>query len=149
MQRHVSVCTEILSRVDFLRPMAAAAAGHHCRYDGGGYGTRTVGGGHDLPLETSIVAVADAFDAMTSTRAYRKALSQEVAFAELRSKAGTQLHPECVEALIDALERRGERYGAGHEVDTISYRVTPPEGGPGSAGLGDLVPVPVPGAATA
>jgi hypothetical protein len=137
VQRHVSVCVDILSRVDFLRPMAAAAAGHHTRYDGGGYG---VGGA--LPLEASIVAVADAFDAMTSTRAYRKALAQEVAFAELRAQSGTQLHPECVEALIAALEERGERYGAGHEVDLVDYEVTPPEAGPGSAGLGDLVRTP-------
>jgi len=137
VQRHVSVCIDILSRIDFLQPTTAAAAGHHVRYDGGGYG---VSG--ELPLEASIVAVADAYDAMTSTRAYRQALSQETAFAELRSQAGRQLHPACVEALIAALEERGERHGAGHEVDLVSYAVTPPVSGPGSAGLGDLVTVP-------
>ena len=61
--------------------------------------------------------IADAYDAMTSTRSYRKALPQEVAFQELRDKAGTQFHPACVEALIRAIEKRGEEHGAGHEED--------------------------------
>jgi hypothetical protein len=90
------------------------------------------------PIETRIIAVADAFDAMTSTRAYRRALTQEVAFAELRDKAGTQFEPRCVEALINVIERRGEFYGAGHETDVADFAVPPPEAGTGSAGLGDL-----------
>jgi hypothetical protein len=139
VQRHVSVCVDILAKVDFLRPMTAAAAGHHARYDGQGYG-----GTGDVPLEGSIVAVADAFDAMTSTRAYRRALEQEVAFDDLRAKAGSQLHPECVEALITALERRHEHYGAGHEIDLVSYETVPPVTGTGSAGLGDLLKLPSP-----
>ena len=57
--------------------------------------------------------IADAYDAMTSTRAYRKALPQEVAFQELRDKAGIQFHPACVEALIRAIEKRGEKHGDG------------------------------------
>ena len=77
---------------------------------------------------------------MTSTRAYRRALSQETAFAELRAKSGTQFRADCVEALITAIERRGERYGAGHEIDQHDWAVAPPDAGTGSAGLGDLVP---------
>jgi hypothetical protein len=139
VQRHVSVCIDILSRIDFLRPMTAAAAGHHARYDGHGYG-----GTGEVPIEASIVAVADAFDAMTSTRAYRRALTQDVAFAELRAKAGTQLHPACVEALIAAVEARQEVHGAGHEIDLVVYETAPPVLGTGSAGLGDLLPAPRP-----
>jgi HD-GYP domain-containing protein (c-di-GMP phosphodiesterase class II) len=139
VQRHVSVCVDILGQVDFLRPMTAAAAGHHARYDGQGYG-----GTGEVPLEASIVAVADAFDAMTSTRAYRQALTQEVAFGELRAKAGTQLHPRCVDALIAAVERRRERHGHGFEIDLVSYETTPPTVGTGSAGLGDLIELPSP-----
>jgi hypothetical protein len=86
------------------------------------------------------VAVADAFDAMTSTRSYRRALLQEVAFAELRDKAGTQFNPECVNALIRALEKRGEQYGLGFEDFAVDFDVPPPVVGVGSAGLGDLVP---------
>jgi HD-GYP domain-containing protein (c-di-GMP phosphodiesterase class II) len=137
VQRHVSVCVDILAKVDFLRPMTAAAAGHHARYDGQGYGATG-----EVPLEGSIVAVADAFDAMTSTRAYRQALEQEVAFDELRAQAGSQLHPDCVEALIKALERRRERHGAGYEIDLVAYETVPPVTGTGSAGLGDLLDLP-------
>ena len=69
-------------------------------------------------IEPAIIHVADAFDAMTSTtRSYRRALSQETAFGELRAGAGTQFNAECVEALISAIELRGEHYGDGHEVD--------------------------------
>jgi len=77
---------------------------------------------------------------MTSTRSYRRALAQDVAFAELRDKAGTQFNPECVEALIRAIEKRGEQYGLGFEETEVEFEVTPPVVGVGSAGLGDLVP---------
>ena len=93
-----------------------------------------------LVQEAHIVAVADAFDAMTSTRSYRRALSQEVAFSELREKAGSQFNPECVEALIKSIERRGEHYGLGFEEGAVEFAVPPPVVGVGSAGLGDLIP---------
>jgi hypothetical protein len=95
-----------------------------------------------LVQEAHIVAVADAFDAMTSTRSYRRALSQDVAFAELRDKAGTQFNPECVEALIVAIEQRDEHYGLGYEEPGVEFAVPPPVVGVGSAGLGDLVQQP-------
>ena len=63
-------------------------------------------------MEARILAVADAFDAMTSTRSYRMALSQEFAFEELRRNAGTQFDPAVVESLDRALGRTGERYGS-------------------------------------
>lgn len=135
VQRHAHVCIDILALVDFLAPMTAAAAGHHSRYDGGGYG-----GTGQHPIEAYVVATADAYDAMTSTRAYRRALPMEVAFEELRSKSGSQFHPECVEGLIRAIERRGEKHGLGYEEQLVDYEVAPPVMGVGSAGLGDLLP---------
>ncbi len=81
--------------------------------------------------------IADAYDAMTSTRAYRKALTQGVAFQELRDKAGVQFHPACVEALIHAVEKRGEQHGDGFERDAEFEHA--PVAGVGSAGLGDLL----------
>ena len=72
------------------------------------------------------------------TRARRRALTQEVAFAELRDKTGSQFDGECVEALVRAIERRGERYGAGHEENVADFKAPPPAVGTGSAGLGDL-----------
>ena len=143
VQRHAHVCIDILGLVDFLKPMTAAAAGHHARYDGGGYG-----GTGERPLEAYIVAVADAFDAMTSTRSYRRALPMEVAFEELVAKSGTQFHPDCVEALIAAITERGERHGLGYEDDAVEFDVAPPVAGVGSAGLGDREVV-VAGAASA
>lgn len=131
IQRHNEVCVEILSQVQFLRSTIPVAADRHGTFVGADRGD-------PLALEGYIVAVADAFDAMTSTRAYRKALSQEVAFAELREAKGSQFHPDCVEALIRAIERRGEVYGAGNELDLVQFAVEPPTAGVGSAGLGDL-----------
>ncbi|MCJ7672114.1 MAG: metal-dependent phosphohydrolase, partial [Acidimicrobiia bacterium] len=91
-------------------------------------------------IEARIITVTDAFDAMTSTRAYRRALTHEVAFAELRDKAGTQFDGPCVEALIFAIESRGERYGDGHETEIAEFATPPPVVGTGSAGLGNLEP---------
>lgn len=132
VRRHNEVCIDILTRVDFMKTMVAAASDQHARYEEG----RDRASG--LVLEAYVITVADAFDAMTSTRSYRRALSQDVAFAELRDKAGTQFHPECVEALIRAIERRGETYGLGYEEDSHEFRVAPPVVGVGSAGLGDV-----------
>ncbi|MEX2658061.1 MAG: HD domain-containing phosphohydrolase [Acidimicrobiales bacterium] len=124
----------ILTRVDFMRSMTVTASDRHGHFSRG----EDDGTPAHLVLEAHIVAVADAFDAMTSTRSYRLALTQEVACAELRDKAGTQFNPECVEALITAIERRGEQYGRGFEVDPHQFAVAPPDVGVGSAGLGDL-----------
>ncbi len=111
MQTHVHLVEDLLAEVDFLQPMVDIAAHHHAHFDGKGYH-----GGHEHEgtpsLEARILAVADSFDAMTSTRSYRVALSQDYAFSELRQHAGTQFDPEVVEALIEIIESRGERYGS-------------------------------------
>jgi HD superfamily phosphodiesterase len=130
VKRHEVVSVELLHRIDFLAPVAGDTTTEAA--------TAAVEG-TDL-IEPAIIHVADAFDAMTSTRSYRRALSQETAFAELRDGAGTQFNAQCVEALITAIERRDEHYGAGHEVDEHDWAVAPPEAGTGSAGLGHLVP---------
>ena len=74
---------------------------HHERLDGRGFpdGLR----GERIPIEARIVAVADAFDAMTTRRPYRESRPPEHAMAELRRVAGTQLDPEAVEAFVTAL----------------------------------------------
>ncbi len=126
---HEKVSVEMLSHIDFLEPIAGAGHSDNTRFDPDD---------SDHPIEPYIVMIADAYDAMTSTRAYRKALTQEVAFQELRDKAGIQFHPACVEALISALEHRGEKHGAGHEHSEEFEDA--PDVGVGSAGLGDLLP---------
>ncbi len=139
VRRHEPVSVEILSHIDFLRDVAPSALSHVARYDA----TDKPPNG---PIEAHIVHVADAYDAMTSTRPYRRALSQEVVFAELREKAGTQFNPQCVEALISAIERRGEQHGAGFERHDDLFPFPPPDLGIGSAGLGDFAddePIPL------
>jgi hypothetical protein len=125
---HEKVSVQMLSHIDFLRPIAAASHSDNTRFDPDN---------PDHPIEPYIVMIADAYDAMTSTRAYRKALPQHIAFQELRDKAGVQFHPACVEALIHAVEKRGERHGDGYESD--SEFDDAPAAGLGSAGLGDLL----------
>jgi len=136
VQRHNQVCVDILTRVDFMRSMVGTASDQHAHYDAGEAEREQ----SRLVQEAHIVAVADAFDAMTSTRSYRRALPQDVAFAELLSKAGTQFNPKCVEALIRAIEKRNEHYGLGYEEGAVEFEVPPPVVGVGSAGLGDIIP---------
>jgi HD superfamily phosphohydrolase YqeK len=125
---HEGVSVQMLSHIDFLRPIAMHTHSEQMRFDPDDL---------DHPIEPYIIMVADAYDAMTSTRSYRKALPQEIAFEELRNKSGTQFHPACAEALIRAIEKRNEVHGKGFEEKT--HFEDAPEVGLGSAGLGDLL----------
>jgi len=127
VQKHEDVTVELLRRIDFLAPVAPTVHGEAMQY---------VPDARDAPIEPFIIAATDAYDAMTSSRSYRKALPQEEAFEELRRNAGTQFHPDVVAVLIAAIEKRGERHGAGFEVDAV--HADAPEAGTGSAGLGHL-----------
>jgi len=120
MQQHAHTVEDILGEVDYLQPMVTIASAHHSWYDGGGYGGTGHEDGEAPSPEASILAIADAFDAMTSTRSYRVALSQRFAFEEMRRNAGTQFWPEGVEAFDRVLTRLGERYGSPnvHDEDT-------------------------------
>ncbi|MEA3509828.1 MAG: HD domain-containing protein [Actinomycetota bacterium] len=128
MQQHVHFVEELLEDVDFLQPMIEIASNHHAHYDGNGYH----GAGHehgDTPSkEACILAVADSFDAITSTRSYRVALTQPYAYAELRRHAGTQFDPEVVEAFIDGMEGSGHRYGSKIELTDDEARHMAAEG---------------------
>lgn len=131
VRQHEDVSVEILTRIDFLAPVAPSATSEAAHFS-------PVADEHGQPIEPHIVAVADAYDAMTSTRAYRRALSQDIAFAELRKNSGRQFHPRVVDALIAALRRRGAVHGEGHEL--YVHHIDAPRGPVGSAGLGDLMP---------
>ncbi len=128
MRRHDFVSVELLRRIDFLAPVVPSLDVDHS----------TTGKDDSVPLETRIVVVADAFDAMTSTRAYRRALTQGVAFQELREKSDSQFDRRCVDALIRAIDKRNECYGSGFEGEVAEFKAPPPTVGTGSAGLGDL-----------
>ena len=88
-----------------VRGLSAALAYvlfHHERWDGAGYPTGRTG--REIPVEGRVLAVADAFDAMTSTRPYREAQTFDWAATELDRCAGSQFDPEVAEAFLDAFE---------------------------------------------
>jgi len=97
MQMHVVLGAEIVERISLLGEGTKWVLHHHERFDGSGFpaGLR----GEAIPLGARIIAVADAYDALTSDRPYKKALGREEAMAELRRCAGTQFDPELVEVL--------------------------------------------------
>lgn len=100
MQRHCEIGYEILQECngDILRLGSVIALTHHERLNGSGYprGLR----GDDIPLVGRIVAVADVFDALTSTRPYKRAWAMDAAFANLREGAGELYDARCVEAFL-------------------------------------------------
>ncbi len=93
----------ILAEVDFLRPMVSISGVHYIDVE--------AFDAHGWTLEASIVAVADAFDALTSTRSYRMAMPQAKAFDELRADESGRFIPDVVDALESGLARTGEVYG--------------------------------------
>lgn len=103
MSMHTKFGFEILIHVKQLKDVIPGAQGHHERFDGKGYPDNL--SGKQIPLSARIIAVADTFDAMTTDRPYRKALSFETAFEELRKNSGTQFDGEVVEAFIMAWEQ--------------------------------------------
>jgi diguanylate cyclase (GGDEF)-like protein len=110
MRRHPVIGERILLAAPALRPVARLVRSSHERWDGGGYpdGLR----GDEIPLGARVVAVCDAFDAMTTSRPYREPLSEADAISELRRCGGTQFDPDVVAAFCRVIAReqpdRGE-----------------------------------------
>jgi len=107
MRQHTIVGDRILSAAPALEPVAKLVRASHERYDGQGYPDRLAG--DDIPLGARIVAVCDAYHAMTSDRPYRKAMPAQNALIELRRCAGLQFDPDVVKAfchLVDPAEDR-------------------------------------------
>jgi HD-GYP domain-containing protein (c-di-GMP phosphodiesterase class II) len=98
VHRHPLAGEQILTSVRKLQGVVPLVGGHHERYDGRGYprGLR----GEDIPLGARILAVVDAYIAMTEERAFRKALSQSQVMTELRGGAGTQFDPYVVDMFL-------------------------------------------------
>ncbi len=94
VRHHPEVGAEIVERVPALAELAPIVRHHHERYDGTGYVAGI--GGNDIPLEARVLAVADSLDAMTSSRAYRAAMSMTEAVREIVSCQGSQFDPEIV-----------------------------------------------------
>ena len=99
VQQHPNIGGNILKRAPQLETIMPAVLYHHERWDGKGYPEGLKG--EQIPLIARIMGVADAFDAMTSDRAYRKAMTVEAALIELRNGAGKQFDPKLVESFIN------------------------------------------------
>jgi GAF domain-containing protein len=100
MKSHTTVGFNILSALKMLTDELVIVRSHHERYDGKGYPDRKKE--DELPMFAWIVSAADAIDAMTSDRPYRKGMSLDVAIDQVREGAGTHFHPDVAEAVLDA-----------------------------------------------
>lgn len=101
IMRHPSIGADIISKVDFLKDITGIVKHHHERYDGKGYPDGL--SGKDIPIEACVLTIADSYDAMTTDRPYRKALSTDEALEEIRKNAGTQFHPELANKFISLM----------------------------------------------
>jgi hypothetical protein len=105
IQLHPMRGLEIVREIGFLYEALNGIMHHHERIDGCGYPMGLAG--HEIPEFARVIAVADAFDSMTSTRSYREAKSIDQAVSELRRGAGSQFDPLIVEAFIAAVSQHG------------------------------------------
>ncbi len=103
MKTHTVKGAAILATIPDLVPVIPIVRSHHEQWDGGGYPDGLVGG--EIPRLARIVAVADAFDAMTSDRPYRQGMSPDIAFAEIDRLSGKQFDPECAAAFVAIRDR--------------------------------------------
>lgn len=118
VQEHATAVSELLDGIGFLRPVTPIILEHHTHFDGTAYRGQATPG--PLSIEARILAVADAYDAMTTHRPYRRALRQAYAFDELRRCSGTQFDPEVVAALIELLGERpppSAAFGVGSDAE--------------------------------
>jgi HD-GYP domain-containing protein (c-di-GMP phosphodiesterase class II) len=106
METHTIEGQRMLDRVGgVLGEVGRIVRSSHERWDGGGYPDGLVG--DEIPIEATIVAVCDAFNAMTTDRPYRPAMGVEAALAELRTGAGTQFSPRMVATLVELIDAAG------------------------------------------
>jgi putative nucleotidyltransferase with HDIG domain len=106
METHVRIGYELVSRIAFLEGAAQIILTHHECYDGTGYPQGLVE--EEIPLEARIFAVADALDAMTSLRPYRRAVPFSVAKAEIVRQSGRRFDPKAVQAFLSVPQWVGE-----------------------------------------
>jgi len=103
MKQHTEIGARIIEPIEKLKKVGKIIRHHQEKYDGTGYPDGLKG--ENIPIEARIISVVDAYHAMISDRPYRKALSEEAALNELKSKAGTQFDPGIVEVFIKVHEK--------------------------------------------
>lgn len=101
IKTHPDIGAQIIESVPFLVDLVPVISSHHERVDGSGYGAHLAG--DEIPIEARVLGVADAFDAMTSSRPYRAAMSRAETIQELRRCSGTQFDQVIVETFVEAL----------------------------------------------
>jgi HD-GYP domain-containing protein (c-di-GMP phosphodiesterase class II) len=106
MRTHPEIGEKMLESIDYLGPAIPVIRHHHERWDGKGYPDGLAG--EDIPIGARIVAVCDAFDAMTSDRPYKKAMPIQAALEEIKRGAGGQFDPRCADLLIEVVTNMGE-----------------------------------------
>jgi len=121
MRRHSAIGEAILLEVPGYADMAEVVRSHHERWDGGGYPDNLRG--EDIPLLARVIAVADSYNAMTSDRPYRRAMTPAAAIEQLALGKGTQYEAGPVDAFLRVLEQSPEWYRLGYFV--VEYEVEP------------------------
>ncbi len=122
LRRHSHNVDDLLSEVDFLTPMVAITSGCHPRLEGEDFGQKHHSHTNQPTLEQSVLAVADAFDAMTSSRSYRMSMSQSAAFNALEENDSPLYNPDIIEALRRGVEKTEQVFG-----QPILGQMQPPE----------------------
>ena len=106
-EKSVQIIQPLANSVEFFSHLVPGVLHHHERYDGNGYPNKV--SGESIPLTSRVILIADTFDAMTATRAYRNGLPKEVAYKELSDFAGRQFDPRLVEIFLKAQPKWGLR----------------------------------------
>jgi putative nucleotidyltransferase with HDIG domain len=103
IKKHPIIGAEIISRTEFLEDLIPIVEHHHARFTGGGYPDPALKRSN-IPLGSKIIAIADAYDAMTSVRPYRKKpLTAQTALDEIEKHAGTQFDPHLSKVFIESM----------------------------------------------
>jgi len=105
VKQHPTIAAEIIQHIKGLEEVAKIVRHHHERWDGKGYPDGL--SGEEIPLGARILCIADAFEAMTSNRPYRKAMSISEAVSELINNAGEQFDPNLVQIFLEILKEEG------------------------------------------
>ena len=125
MRRHSEIGANILIEVEGYDEVARIVRSHHERFDGAGYPDGLAR--DEIPLLARIIAVADAYNAMTSTRPYRNAMAPEVAIQQLLNGRGSQFQADLVDAFVAVLERESDSYRLGLLADFSLESMRHPE----------------------